>query len=430
MLLETGGRTPEDKEPEEQNMLTAGVALISSAVTGTIVYLIFSGKLAVARAELKAERDKSADLDRQYETTLRKAEDRFKALAQTVLDERSARLQREGEKGMKGIADELQKSLGDFRARMEKINGETIARGSRLDQRILGLVEQTNAVSTQANKLAEAIRGRSQVTGEWGEMQLKRVLELGGLQETVDYTYQETFASSGADHRDLRTDVLIKMSDGRWMVVDAKATVAAYADFAQAETAEERESATKRIVESVKSHVDEMKTASYHKNLEQVTGRKLLNTMLMYIPFEDVYLLAMKAEVKVGGVNVLLREYARENDVVFINSTGLLPVVRMLADFWATAKADRKAMKIKEAAEALADKFRTFLEGKDGFLEMGRQLAGAVASYNESVKRLAGGPGNIVKKVRDMKDMGVNTDSLPAEEDVGARHIDQVPMMV
>ena len=382
---------------------------------------------AGGEAELRAEREKVAELRRQYDVTLQKAEDRFKALAQSILDDRSAKLQREGEKGMQDIARTLKADLDAFRKRVDAINSETAERTGKLDERIKGLVQQTNAVSEQANNLADAIRGDAQMTGVWGEMQLKRVLELGGLQETVDYTYQETFASAESDHKDLRTDVLVKMTDGRWMVVDAKTTLAAYMDLVASgpEGADPRP----RIVESLKAHVEEMKTAAYHRKLQDVTGKKILNTMLMYIPLDEVYLIAMKAEVKVGGARRLLRDYALENGVVFINATGLLPVVRMLAEFWSAEKSHRKTQEIRKAAEALVEKVRLFLEGSrgDGFLDLGTQLAAAVRSYNESVKRLSSGPGNILKKVADLKDMGIATDALPASEKIEAKQIPALP---
>ena len=437
-------------------------ALAGAGVAGVVAYLACSGRLAAARAELKvreetavrlqrrlddvqdcyaelqasqaaaetelqAERDKVAELRRQYDVTLQKTEDRFKALAQSILDDRSAKLQREGEKGMQGIADVLKADIQAFRDRIEKINSETAERSGKLDERILGLVRQTNAVSEQANNLADAIRGEAQVTGAWGEMQLKRVLELGGLQETVDYTYQETFASTRAERKDLRTDVLVKMTDDRWMVIDAKTTLAAYMDLIQGGNS--AADARQRVVDSLQKHVEEMKTAAYHRKLQDVTGKRILNTMLMYIPLDEVYLIAMKAEVKVGGGKRLLRDYALENDVVFINSSGLLPVVRMLADFWSVEKSNRKSQEIRRAAEALVEKFRLFLEGSrgDGFLDLGTQLAAVVRSYNESAKRLASGPGNILKKVADLKDMGIATDALPVSEKVEARQISDLP---
>ena len=401
-------------------------ALAGACVAGLAAWLVCSGRLAVARAELKAEREKIADLRRQYDVTLLKAEDRFRALAQAILDDRSAKLQREGEKGMQDIARTLKADLDAFRKRVDAINSETAERTGKLDERIRGLVQQANLVSEQANNLADAIRGDAQATGAWGEMQLRRVLELGGLQETVDYTYQEAFASAGSGHKDLRTDVLVKMTDGRWMVVDAKTTLAAYMDLVAG--GQKGADSRPRIVESLKAHVDEMRTAAYHRKLQDVTGKRILNTMLMYIPLDEVYLIAMKAEIRVGGERKLLRDYALESGVVFINATGLLPVVRMLAEFWSAEKSHRKAQEIRKAAEALVEKFRVFLESRgDGFLDLGVQLTAAVRSYNESVRRLASGPGNIMKKVADLKEMGIPVDALPAAEKVEAKRIAALP---
>ena len=397
---------------------------------GFSVYVVLSSRIgkmkvsgAARDAEIVAEREKVEALKLQYAETMRQAESRFKTLAQEILEDRGRKMQADGEKGMRSIAEGVENSIREFKARIEKINSETVERSGKLDERISGLISQTNQVSDQANRLAEAIRGEAQVTGLWGEMQLKKVLELGGLQESVDYTYQETFASCGSGHKDIRTDVLVKMTDGRWLVVDAKTTMAAYVDYKASSEPAEKGICRERIVESLQRHVEEMKSADYRKKLEQATGKKVLNTMLMYIPFDEVYLIAMKAETTIGRERVLLRDWALKNGIVFINATGLLPVARMLCDFWSTAKAEKRAGEIKAAAEALVDKFRMFISGKDGFADLGNHLAAAVRSYNSSLGRLSKGPGNIVKRISAFEDMGVDTGNFPAEDEVASREV-------
>ena len=356
----------------------------------------------------------------------RLGEARFRTLAQRILEERAAALKREDAEAIGALVAPLQRQIAEFKARVDAVNSEDVKRTAELAKGIEELVKQTNSVSEQANDLARAIRSDAQVTGAWGEAQLKRVLELGGLEESVHYDCQETFASPGSDRKDLRTDVLVKMPDDRWLVIDAKTTMSAYVDYVRAEDGAKDDSRA-RIVASVRAHVDEMRLADYHRSIAATTGRKLLNTMLMYIPFDEVYLIAMKAEITVSGERVLLREYARRNDIVFVNSSSLLPVIRLVEMLWARDKADRKALKIKEAAEGLVEKFNGFLASADGFLAIGKHLNDVARCYNASLGRLSSGPGNVMKRLSDLKDMGVSSAAkLPSPEEVGARTATEV----
>jgi len=144
----------------------------------------------------------------------------------------------------------------------------------------------------------------------------------------------------------------------------------------------------------------------------------------MYIPFDEVYLIAMKAEVVVSGERIMLREYARRNDIVFVNSSSLLPVIRLVESLWARDKADKKALKIKEAAEGLLEKFNGFLSAADGFTAIGKHLNEAARCYNASLGRLASGPGNVIKRLSDMKEMGVSAAAkLPPPDEVESHPI-------
>jgi DNA recombination protein RmuC len=317
---------------------------------------------------------------------------------------------------------------------VETANKDDIERTTSLKKEIEHLVAQTNLVSSEADKLATAIRADAQVTGQWGEIQLKRVLELGGLEETIDYQYQETFASPGSGRLDMRTDILIKMPEDRWLVIDAKTTMAAYADYV-GENGERNSEAIGRIVNSLVEHVKEMRKADYHKKLEVTTGKRLLPVMFMYIPFEEVYLIAMKTQIDGTEGKIPLRDWAWKNNIVFVNASGLMPIVRMLAELWARDKSEKKVLKIKEAAEDMIGKFKLFLDGsankKDGFLSIGASLRQAVHAYNESLKRLSDGNGSVMKKLNDLKDMGVSgVGAMPPPQQVADVEVKVLPSRV
>ena len=397
-------------------VIVVGVVCAAVAVAGT--YLVMGAKLDAERRLIDAQK-------RHYEDVIAKSETQFRTLAQRILEDRSAALKREGAETIGNLVGPLQRQIAEFKARVDAINSEDVKRTAELVKGIENLVRQTNAVSEQANDLASAIRSDAQVTGAWGEAQLKRVLELGGLEESVHYDCQETFTSPGSDRRDLRTDVLVKMPDDRWLVIDAKTTMSAYVDYVRAD-GDAKDDPRARIVASVKNHVDELRNAAYHRNLAATTGRKLLNTMLMYIPFDEVFLIAMKAEVSVSGERILLREYARRNDIVFVNSSSLMPVIRLVEMLWARDKADKKALKIKESAEALVEKFSGFLSAADGFTALGKHLNDVVRCYNASLGRLSTGPGNVMKRLADLKEMGVSAAAkLPPPDEIAARSVQE-----
>ena len=351
-------------------MIVVGVA--SAVFAAAIVFAVMFAKLAASRSATAARESELAVLreqldmqKRHYESVMADSERTFRDLAQKVLEERSEKLKKEGGEHLKGVVDPLLKDIQEFRRKMEALNTEAAERGGKLDERIKALTEKTDTVTTEAKELAEAIRGDSRVMGEWGEIQLRRVLEISGLQENTDYTYQDTLSSEDSARKNLRTDVQVRMPDGRVLVIDSKNTVESYVEFANAE-GERRDELRDRIVASVKGHVDELVRADYAKNVKNAC-----EWTLMYIPFEEVYLIAMKGTVKVNNERRLLRDYAREHSIVFVNSTSLVPVLRLVELAWKKKDSDKKMEKVSQECVALCKKAETFLRS---YAEVGKTI--------------------------------------------------------
>ena len=324
----------------------------------------------------------------------------FKILAQKALDESSAKFKADGVERIQNAVSPLLRDIGNFRALVDQSNKDAIARSADLRRQVLMLAERTASVTAEANNLAAAINGQAQVSGQWAEIGLKRVLELSGLVENVDYTYQETFSGEDSIRRDLRTDILVKMPGDRWVVVDSKNTVRSYTQYVDAEGVD-KEELRKDIVRSLRTHVDELKAADYPKNI-----KRAFDCSLMYIPFEEVYLIALKSTIKVGNENRLLRDYAIENHVLFVNATSLLPILRSIQMAWVQQDMDKKAHKVIDECGKLCDKVNNFLES---YQSIGKNLAGAVRAYNTGLGQLATGPGNILKRVQDFRELGVES---------------------
>ncbi|MBR4523386.1 MAG: DNA recombination protein RmuC [Kiritimatiellae bacterium] len=384
-----------------------GDAMVAAQTEREWVRNLEEGRIR-AEEEVKAIEAANRERDLRYKHEQDLAYARIKELSEKILGENARRLKEEGNENISRLLKPLQEEIGKFRQRIDEVNTEDARRSGQLDERIRKLVEDTNQISQEASDLASAIRGEAQVTGEWAELQLKRVLELGGLKEETDYSYQETFASDGSLRKDKRLDFLVKMPDDRWLVIDSKATIGAYADYHGEDDPEKRETAKERIVASVKAHIDEMAAANYVKSLNLAAGRKLLSTMFMYIPFDEVYLIAMKAKVTVQANGrsepMLLRDYARMHDIALVNGASVVPLVRLIEEMWVNYNLDKRAVKIKEAAEGLVDKFNTFA---NGFQELGKTLGRVNEQYNAAVRQLSVGPGNVLKRLGDLRELGV-----------------------
>lgn len=399
---------------------TIAISLLSAAFAAVAAYAAARAKAArerkpldekikaleienVRAAEaLSSERKRAEDSARHHAELQSAAETRFKELAQKILEERSEKFGKEGTDRIRGLVEPLARDIKAFREKLAASDVATAERTAQMKAEIENLVAQTNAVSMQANSLAEALRGDAQFSGSWGEIQLKRVLEACGMTENIHYTYQETFREDG---KIKRTDVIVKLPDGRSLVIDAKATVAAAVDYHSATTPEEKSAAIARTVESVRRHVDEIAAAGYQN---AVPGA--FPGVLMYIPLEEVYLLAMKALVQTGGEKELLREYARRRNVVFVNSASVVPVVKLVETMWRADKSEKNAKDMAKAAGELLRRANEFLAT---FEKVGAAIDSLKAEYSAAGRLISDAPGgqSIAKAAARLIQLGAKAET-------------------
>ena len=400
-------------------MIIVGIG--SAVVAAVVVYAVMAARSAAIAATLKAaaqerERELAAqerrivEQERHYRELMAQTEVRFRDLAQKVLEERSAKLKAEGTEGIRQTLDPLRIQIAQFKDDVRKANEAAIQRNASLDGTIKALLEKTGDVTKEAERLSKAIEADAQVTGQWGETQLKTLLESAGADETVGFTYQQVFDTQDDEGRPkkVRADFIVALPNGRKLVIDAKTTMASYVEYANCDPQDEA-CLRDRIVASVKAHVDELRELKYQKAV-----KNSFDYVIMYIPFEEVYMLAMKAYVEDSSGRILLRDYARKHHIVIANVSSLLPVIHAVKLMWAGVDSDKKAERIIEDCNRLCWKFGTFLEK---YRAVGVSLAGAVHSFNEATKPLCTGSGNFVDKLRDLAERGVlKAETLPSGE--------------
>lgn len=343
-------------------MLEIYIGAASAIASGLLVFAL----MKIRSASISAREKAIAEMRANYEEITAKAEARFRDLAQRIFEERSEKMKKEGSDSIRAIVDPLVSNIREFGRRIEESNRSVGEHSVKLDEKIKLLVEQTQAVSSQANNLADAVRGDAKVSGDWGEIELKRVLEHSGLQENTDFTFQDTFSDEPGGRKTKRTDFIIRMTGGRNLIIDSKNTVASLLELHENDDPARQKAICGKIVDSVKKHIDEIAKVNY----QEAVGNSFPQ-VLMFIPIDEVYLMAMKATVTVSGQRELLREYAYRRNVIIVNSANVVLVAKIVEKMWEIDRSEKNREEIVHAAEELLRRTNDFVRA---FNEIGSDI--------------------------------------------------------
>lgn len=355
------------------------------------------------KAQLSSLETQLKELREQKAVLTQELRESFQSVATEIIRERTKDLNERAEETLKPLRDDLQ--------RFGKQVSETYQEESRerfsLKNEIKSLVERSQAISEETTNLTKALRGDSKVQGDWGEMILERILERSGLRKGEEYFVQETLRDEAGklitteDNRGgLRPDVIVRYPNSGAMVIDSKVSLTAYSRYLSADTDEVRAMALREHLQSIRKHIDELSRKKYE---EHVSGAA--NFVMLFIPNEPAYSLALSHEPN-------LWEEAYAKNVVLINGTNLIAALRMAQDMWQRERQERNIQRIVEESTKLYDKFATFAET---FLEVGKKLQSASLAFDQARGQLSEGRGNLVRRVEQLKELGVKTNkTLPA----------------
>jgi DNA recombination protein RmuC len=219
------------------------------------------------------------------------------------------------------------------------------------------------------------------------------------LQKGREYDTQVNLRSDEGERR--LPDVIVRLPEGRDVVIDAKVSLVDYQRYCDAEDAIDRERYLKAHVLSLRSHVMKLSDKSY-QNLE---GIRTLDFVMIFMPIEAAFSVAFQYDQNLFGE-------AFERGIVIVSPTTLLATLRTVHSIWRYEKQNRNAEKIAQEAGKLFDQFALVGDSLEG---LGKQLGKANDSYLETVKRFTTGRGNMVSRVEKLKQLGARTNKqLPA----------------
>lgn len=333
---------------------------------------------AALRATLEQTRQTREDMTRE-----------FQALAGQVMAQHGEQFSRQNKEQIDLLLAPLQQKIVEFQQGLQTARIESEAGRARLGEQIRLLSEDSAKVRSEAHNLAEALRGKAQMRGAWGEMVLTTILEKSGLRQGEEYVVQQSHAT--ADGGRVRSDAIVNLPGGQRLVIDSKVSLVAFESYVNAETEEARAECLARHAAAMRSQIASLSGKGYHA----VAGGSL-DYVVMFVPIEGALAAALQAAPDLTSV-------ALAGNVCIATPTTLMIALRTAATVWQVERRNRNAEAIAERAGRLHDKLADFVKDMEG---LGGRLSQARDSYDAAMKKLSTGNGNVLKQTQQLKDMG------------------------
>ncbi len=336
---------------------------------------------------LNAERSKAED----NLAILNHAKDQFKVLANDILEDKSKRFTEQNQTNLNQLLEPLKVRISEFQGKVQEVYMQEGKDRSALAEQVKQLMALNNQLSKDAHNLTSALKGQAKVQGNWGELILERVLEASGLRKGHEYEVQESHTRE--DGSRAQPDVVVHLPEDRHLIVDAKVSLKAYEEYANAETEQQRDASMKRHLDSVRGHISELS----EKNYQHLHGSKSPDFVLMFIPVEPAFMLAIAHDSD-------LWQDALKKNVMLVSPSTLLFVLRTVAHLWRQEQQNRNAQEIANRGAELYDKLAGFVDDLDN---LGAKLQQAQKAYDGAYGKFTGGRGNVIRQAEMLKDLGI-----------------------
>jgi DNA recombination protein RmuC len=310
----------------------------------------------------------------------------FESLATKVLSAQGAQ-QRQS---LDVMLNPFREQIGDFRKRVEEVyRSDTKERASLLKE-MQNLQSASNRINEEAENLTKALKGDNKIQGNWGELVLERILEDSGLRKDHEYFVQPS--SRDEQGKVKRPDIVIRLPEGKDVVVDSKVTLVAYEQALSTEDEQARQVYLKQHADAVRGQVKKLAEQDY----DQLPDLRSLDFVLLFIPIESAFTLAMELDSK-------LFVDAFNKRIMLVSPTTLMMALRIIDNLWQVEKQNRNAQDIAQRAGALYDKLQGVVEEVD---KLGKQIGTVQGTYDTLYSRLAGGRGNLVGQAEKLRELG------------------------
>ncbi|WP_233582855.1 DNA recombination protein RmuC [Candidimonas sp. SYP-B2681] len=301
----------------------------------------------------------------------------FQNLANKILEEKGKTFAQTSQSSLDAMLKPFRDQIDGFQRRVNQVHDETLRGNVSLESEIKRVLEIGLKMSAEANTLATALKGDKKTTGNWGEVQLERTLQLAGLIPGDHYESQARFKDGQGNNR--HPDFVIKLPDAKHMVIDSKVSLVDYDHAIAALTEAEMQASLDGHVKAVRNHIDDLSKKDY----SNLVGMRSPSFVLMFMPIEPAYIEAMKH-------NKDLFDYGYQRNVIMVSHTTLMPILKTVANLWMVARSNEQAHELSARAGEIYNQVVVVAER---LKKLGDTLDTVSKHYNHTVTAVAGQQG-------------------------------------
>lgn len=321
---------------------------------------------------------------------------KFRDISGEILRQQSQQMNTNQTNMLTALLNPFKEQLQSFKDEVQRANTENIKNKSSFDEQFKNLLNLNQTLSQDAQNLTNALRGSKKMQGDWGEIELYRLLEVAGLQKDIDFYTQENFKT--AERLNMRPDVVVKLPNKRSVIIDSKVSMNDYVCYINAEDETQKAIALQKHIQCIKNHIDELSAKEYQKLLKEES----LDYVVIFIPIESAFVEAIKKEPT-------LYDYAYKKNIALTTPSSLLPILRTVENLWQLENRNKHVQEIARLGGALYDKLANFSED---MLKVDKALGTARQNYDAAIAKLTTGKGNAVSIANKLKEYGAQTSKM------------------
>jgi len=350
-------------------------------------------QLSQKQAEYIALSEKLTEQKAELEKFQERFRTEFKNLANEILEEKSKKFTEQNRTRLEEILKPLGEKIREFEKKVDETYDKESKQRFSLEKEIRNLAELNKQISKEASNLTRALKGQVKTQGNWGEIILESILEKSGLVRDREYFIQSSHTT--ADGRRLQPDVIVTYPGDRNVEIDAKVSLVAFERYTSGETKEEQDSALREHVTSIRNHIVELSS----KNYQDLYQLHCLNFVMLFMPVEPAYLIAMQYDPG-------LWNFAYDRRVLLISPTNLIAALQMISNLWRVEYQNKNALEIARQSADLLDKFVNFVEDLQ---DVGKKIEGARQSHDAAMNKLSTGKGNLIRRTEKIRELGARS---------------------
>ncbi len=309
----------------------------------------------------------------------------------------------ESKQTLSALITPLQQNINEFKAKVDKVHTDDIKDRTGLkvsiEEQIKNVIEATKSIGTQANNLANALKGDKKMQGNWGERILNDILQNAGLQEGISYVSQSVGLDLINDiGESRRPDFILKMANNQSVILDAKVSLNNYEQYVNCENIEQKKQYFSDFIDDIKNHINNLASKGYHDLSNSFESISVLGSIIMFIPLESTYYETLCYE------NGFLHDYAWKKGIVIVGPYNLMPILKVLDSLSKIEKQNKNSQEIAKLGAQMYDKFVLLYEG---IMKFRKNLDAIGKNFDEDIIKKLDGKGNLISKSEEMKKLGL-----------------------